>query len=316
MTTTTWTFTYTGSPQTFVVPLYTPGTLTFRLSGGAGGSNGSSGTSGESGGDAGWIRGTLTAAPGTVLTVDLGGPGQNGYSAAAGVDWPHAAGGGGPRPGGQGGTYGSHSFNSTLIPRRCSGGGGGGSELYQGATLIAVAGGGSGGAIHAGTGFSNAYAGAQQTGPGSQSASASTAHPAGDTLGNDGFAGTTSAAGLGGGSTASKYPTYVTDGYPGSGGTGGAGADMIYVPGSPAGGSAAGGGSGAGGGYYGGGGGGATSLLGSAGTGGGGSSWSHSTYVTEGSGPTGAASTLVLVADYLGPWVPPTDGWSVGFLKF
>ena len=265
----------------WVVPSHHPGSMRFRLYGAAGGSNGSSSTAGESGGPGGSIRGVLFGlTEGDVITLRFGGQGQPGYVAPPGVDWPYAVPGDGPRPGGHGGIYGSHAFASSTLARRTSGSGGGGSELWVNGVLVAVAGGGAGGAIHAGTGFTSAPGGAAQTGSGGQQGGASTSHPGGNN-GNDGFGGTTSAPGLGGGSAAAKWPTYVEDGWPGVGGVGGDGASMIYVPGSAEGGSACGGGSGGGGGFYGGGGGGATYLLGTAGTGGGGSSWSDPAYVIE-----------------------------------
>lgn len=246
MTVTTYDFNYTGSDQMWTVPFYTSGTMTFRLQGGGGGQY----RSNSGGGAGGWIRGAMSPAPGTVLTIRLGDKGANGIS---GVFYlPSAPGGGGPRPGGDGVIYGSHAMLPAPggVSYDVAGGGGGGSELWVGATLVAVAGGGSGGpAIWGSAGWHVAASGAGQTGSGGQiSPTSNSPSPSGD--GYNAYGGTTSAAGLGGGSSSYKYPTYLTAGFDGSGGSGGDGASRIYVPGSGLYGSNCGGGGGGGGTYF------------------------------------------------------------------
>jgi hypothetical protein len=264
------TFDYTGADQTWTVPTHEPGTLKVLVAGGGGGDyNVDSGALTNRGGIGGYIRGALDVAAGTTLTIGVGGKGDDGETTYTRL----AEGGGGPRPGGNGGLYGNHSTDEVS---RGGAGGGGGSEVKIGSTVIAVAGGGGGGAIKAGINSGErAGDGASQTGSGADATPAT----ATDTRGQGGFGGTTSAAGAGGASATDKYPTLAEAGHDGSGGTGGDGASYIYDSGSSLG--VAGGGGGGGGGYYGAGGGGAAGASTFAGRGGGGSSWSSSSYVSE-----------------------------------
>lgn len=273
----TVTFNYTGATQTWRVPGHVPATLKFRLVGGKGGDHE---TGYGEGGEGGYIAGVLDIVRGTTLTIGLGGAGETSVDEPNGVITV-AQGGGGPRPGGDGGISGSHAFAppDASLEYDSGGGGGGGSELKIGSTVIAVAGGG-GGAGYGQTVTSDGSDGAAQTGSG-----AGTLGTADAVIGGDGQGGSTSAAGAGGYSATDKYPTYLEVGGDASGSTGGEGASFIYVPGSPAFESRCGGGGGGGGGYYGGGGGGGSKTTNPAGGGGGGSSWSSGTYVTEGTGP-------------------------------
>jgi hypothetical protein len=276
------TFSYTGSDQTWTVPRHVAGSLKFLLVGGQGGDD--SITVGL-GGSAGYIRGELDLAQGTELTIGLGGGGETATDPAAGII-EIAAGGGGPRPGGDGGIYGTHALSppDPAVSYDSGGGGGGGSELKVGVTVIAVAGGGGGAGFNSG---GLGEDGAAQTGNGGGSLGSPSANS-----GGQGQGGTTSAAGTGGYSATNKYPTYLEAGADGSGGSGGDGASFIYVPASTLGSSNCGGGGGGGGGYYGGGGGGGgTNVVASGAGGGGGSSWSDNTYVTEGTGPSPLVDT-------------------------
>ena len=74
MTLTTWTFTYTGSLDTFVVPFHTPGTLTIAVYGAQGGSIPGQ----NAGAQGGSVTGYCTLSPGTTLTLAVGQQGQVG----------------------------------------------------------------------------------------------------------------------------------------------------------------------------------------------------------------------------------------------
>lgn len=289
------------SSGTWRVPGHVSGTLKLLVAGGGGGDyDPNNSTLTNRGGIGGWIRGDLDIARGTVLTIGIGGRGDDAETAY--VDLP--LGGGGPRPGGNGGLYGSHSTGSI---DRAGAGGGGGTELLVGSTIIAVAGGGGGGGTKGGAAGSRAGNGAQQTGSGANG----TASSATSDLGQGGRGGTTSAAGAGGAKATGPSGAYLEDGDPGSSGAGGDGGSRIYVPGSPLSASDVGGGGGGGGGYYGAGGGGSAWLAAPAGRGGGGSSWSNSSYVTEGT----VASLAVPVDNVQGFVVfefEPDDGWVRG----
>lgn len=273
-------FNYTGSDQTWTVPRHVAGTLKFRLVGGKGGNNFNAT---RVGGEAGFVRGELLLDQGDELTIRLGGAGETATNPANGVI-EVAAGGGGPRPGGEGGIRGSHALSppDPSLEYDSGGGGGGGSELKLGVDVIVVAGGG-GGASFSGT---DGEDGSAQTGSGAGTLGSPSA-----TEGGQGQGGSTTTAGTGGYSATNKYPTYLEAGEDASGGAGGAGASFIYVPASPLFGSSCGGGGGGGGGYYGGGGGGGSDFVGGSGGGGGGSSWSDNTYVTEGTGPDAVVET-------------------------
>lgn len=273
---------YDGTAHTFTVPPHVAGTLTFTLWGAKGGDFPQGGTTSR-GGDAGRLSGVLDLTRGTVITVNLGGQGDDGYNSTLGAD-PTPQGGAGTRPGGDGGIFGSHAFAPPDPGLSYSAGGGGGaaSELVVAGSPIAVAGGGGGGGVKTALNASNdGGAGSNGTGDGGDGVLST----ASSSTGQGGRGATTSADGAGGAHATNKTSTYVEDGDPGSSGAGGDGGSFIYVPGSTAGGSTCGGGGGGGGGLFGGGGGGGSVLLSVAGTGGGGSSWADTGVVTEGTGP-------------------------------
>lgn len=135
------TFSYTGATTTFTVPSGVT-SLGVTLKGGQGGRGGhdSQGTP-ETGGFAGLVQGTMSVAPGDVLTIAVGGGGGTGVSGAG-----NGAGGtGGLNPlagfdGGVGGRTGN------LGGSGAGGGGGAASVIQVGATQVVAAGaGGNGG---------------------------------------------------------------------------------------------------------------------------------------------------------------------------
>ena len=295
MTTTTWTFSYTGSLDTFIVPFHTPGTLTIHAHGGTGGNTDHVGA--QYGGGGGCIKVDGTLAPGTVLTIAVGGSGAYVPAGQASGGTP------GTNPlgdydGGAGG------------PGSSLGGAGGGAAtvvLAGGVPILVAAGGGGAACGTFGNGRSGGWGGYNGVFGTSGTWYGSRIPGAGQTAFNagNGWGATLAAAGQGGiGNTG--YPGLV--GSSGSGHVGGA------AYGSSVGTRGAGGG---GGGYYGGGGGGGASNQ--AGVGAGGSTWYDTAVGASPTSPdfsTGSGTPRVAItADYLGDWVPP-GGWSVGFLKF
>lgn len=132
------TFSYTGSPQTFLVP----GATTSVAVSAVGASGGANAGSSAQGGRGATVFGQLSVTPGQTLYVYVGGNGGNGSSGLA----TQPGGPGGFNGGGDGGTsvYTNHGY-----PR--AGGGGGGASDVRTATslasrLIVAAGGGGGGA--------------------------------------------------------------------------------------------------------------------------------------------------------------------------
>lgn len=254
-------FTFTGSPQTYVVPDGVT-QLAVEAAGGAGAVGGGPALdfgNGGPGGAGGLVHAVVSVTPGQMLTVNVGGMaiGQSGA-------WPD---------GGRGGTG---------TQGQCCGGGasggsaGGGSSLLTGATPLVVAAGGGGGGGGSATDSTCAElpcAGATTTGG---------AGGHGGFAGADGTAGgcgTGCASGIdggkgGGGATqvsggAAGAGGQAADGSAGSSSSGGAGGDADAF-------NTGNGGGGGGGGFYGGGGGGASwygGLGGGGGGGGGGSSF-------------------------------------------
>ncbi|MFJ8442727.1 hypothetical protein [Kitasatospora griseola] len=277
-----FTFGFTGTPQTLTVPANAVVTITADGAGGADNTGTACGFTG-SGGTGAHVVTTLpaTGAP-TVYTVNVGGTGSAGCN-GTGV--------GGYNGGAPGGT----SSNPTGQFRRGSGGGGA-SSVSTGTGLLVVAGGGGadGGAPFAGT-----IAGGNGGNGGTPDATAGTtgASDSGGSPGSGGQGGSTSTTTVGAGGAAATPTGGCTPaaGDPGSGftgstvGTGGTG-------GHNTGGNcvAAGAGGGGGGGYFAGGGGGAatpgSSGLGRAGGGGGGGGSSFAT--PTGTGTAYAASTI------------------------
>ena len=161
--TTTCTYSYTGSSQTFVVP---SGVTSVNVTaiGGEGGSSGDPGGFGAS------VASTLTTAAPETLTVNVG---ENG---AAGGGGAGGNGGGGPSGSGSGGNGGAGG----------GAGGGGATSVTTGSTLLVVAGGGGGATSYsAGSG-------------GGSSAQAGTNGGGGFCLGGGGQGASTSAVGAGG----------------------------------------------------------------------------------------------------------------------
>lgn len=268
----TYTFPYTGSVHTFVLPRH-DGLVRVTLWAGSGGTFPQGGTS-YLGGLGGTIRGDVAIANGTIVSIY---PGQAATTASGGSS------SGSGRDGGD--ATGGNGY-----------GGGGATVVQLPSGLLMVAGGGGGGAsktsllpaLFAGDGgFGHA--------DGEDDAHTVTAFN-----GEGGDGGTHSAAGAGG-MGAGSITTPPSAGTAGSGGAGGDG------------GAATRGGGGGGGGYFGGGGGGGGSNRGAGG--GGGSSWAHASV-------TGVTSVAALALGDDGyvtiqlDELPPTDGWSVGFLKF
>ncbi|MFG2915469.1 hypothetical protein ACGF0D_21605 [Kitasatospora sp. NPDC048298] len=277
-----FTFGFTGTPQTLTVPANAVVTITADGAGGADNTGTACGFTG-SGGTGVRVVTTLpvTSAP-VIYTVNVGGTGTAGCN---------GTGTGGYNGGGAGGT----SSQPTGQFRRGSGGGGA-SSVSTGTDLLVVAGGGGadGGAPFAGT-----VAGGNGGNGGTPDATAGTtgASDSGGSPGSGGQGGSTSTT-TGGAGGAAATPTggcTPAAGSPGSGftgttvGTGGVG-------GNNTGGNcvAAGAGGGGGGGYFGGGGGGSatpgSSGLGRAGGGGGGGGSSFAT--PTGVGTAYAASTI------------------------
>jgi hypothetical protein len=109
-----------------MVPGHVPGTLkVIAVGGGGGDQNPGGGALANRGGISGYIRGDLDIAAGTTLTLDIGGKGDDAPTTYSSLP----LGGGGSRPGGDGGLYGSHSSDAII---RAGAGGGGGTEITAG----------------------------------------------------------------------------------------------------------------------------------------------------------------------------------------
>jgi hypothetical protein len=133
------TFSYTGTQQSWTVPIGVT-KVRVKVAGGGGGGGGSDAVAGSAGGAGGYTEADVPVTPGAALVVVVGGGGSGGSGCVAGA----GAGSGGYLGGATGGKSGSTG---------CSGGGGGGgglSGLYSGtpasnAVILAAGGGGGGG---------------------------------------------------------------------------------------------------------------------------------------------------------------------------
>ena len=276
-TPTTTTFTPTGAAQTFVVPYYTPGTFRLACAGGAG--NRSAGVPNGSGGNGGSVRGWWDPPPGTLLTI------WPGYAGVAGITPTAYRGGiGGYAPTGGPG----------------AGRGGCASFIEVASAIIMIAGGG-GGAGREGSGGGGGGSGGLGVAAGSNGGGGTT---------EGGRGGTLLAPGAAGSATVLPGSVYPTAGVAGVGGNGG---DWLSSQ-VTAGGAGGGGYFGGGGGGFGGSGGGSAN----AGGGGGGSSWCDASLFSsiDNTGGQEGDGIVTITYDWIADWSPPTDGWSVGFLKF
>ncbi len=245
------TLSYTGAPQSFMVP-FGVSTVTVAATGAGGG--------GYAVGFGASVTATFPATAGATWTVQVGGAGTIGTF-------------GGP-PGGAGG-YGGGGAGGAATPGGgatvYSGGGGGGASSVTASSLLLVAGGGGGGNECGYSGSAGANGGYPTGGTGTVGGCTSVAGAGG------GAGGTQLAAGSGG-----IAPGNGGNGSPGTGGTGGAGGTSQSASGL----SYAGGGGG--GGYFGGGGGAGGGTGGAIGGGGGGGS---SYYAGTATNVTASAST-------------------------
>jgi hypothetical protein len=269
------TFAFTGSAQTFTVPLST-NRVQITCVGAAGGRSDVYATGGRGHGVVGAI---VTVTPGATLTVQVGGHGSR--TIASGGGWPDA--GVVPAPGiGNGNMVGDSGALS----------GGGSSRVWQGSTLLVVGGGGGG----VGTGGSN-------RGSGGHAGFTGTAGTDRYGFNLGGRGGTPSA----GGATGAILTSHLIAPAAGSslhGGNGGVTPPLYSI-------NYAGGGGG--GGYYGGGGA-ASYSTGFTGGGGGGSSWcpwlySSTTTATNG-GIVSLPSDGWVIIEAIAPVWP--GGWTLG----
>jgi hypothetical protein len=253
---TTLTYTYTGSPETFVIPSCVTN-LTITARGAQGGTGGSGGPVGANGGS---VRAVLTATPGQILTIFVGGMGivpNGGYNG-----------------GGDGGV-------SALTTG--AGGGGASDVRLAGAALtdrILVAGGGGGG------GATSSYNPTGGTGGGGSACASPFGIGGGFATGCSGTAGTV------GGCAGGTAPSYASGGGggglnsgasmsgDGSGGNGAGGSLGLGGSGGNSTNNGQNGGGGGGGGYYGGAGG-ASGNGGCNGGGGGGSSYADNSLLSD-----------------------------------
>jgi hypothetical protein len=158
-------FSYTGSVQTYTVPLGV-GSVTMQLAGSGGGGGGADqGGAGGAGGNGATVSGTLLVPPGSVLYIYVGGGGQPGFASNFGHTCTSSAGAGGVAAGtagltgGAGGQAGCSGWSG--------GGGGGGAATVvtnSSGTVLMVAGGGGGG--EGGSLNSTSIAGASSSAPG------------------------------------------------------------------------------------------------------------------------------------------------------
>ncbi len=259
----TLTFTHTGSMQQFTVPPCV-GTMTIEVRGAQGAAGGGGGPVGANGGA---VRGIMTATPGSVMYIFVGGQGS---VTAGGFN---GGGNGGTSSGTQGGGGGGASdvrIGGMALANRIivagGGGGAGGSSTY----LPNAGAGGGGSAFTSAVGVGGLGAvGSCATGlNGGEFGGSATSYGSGG-----GGAGFLSGGGAGGlGSSTGGY------GCPGVLGAGGDGGGTTFICGGATGG--VNGGGGGGGGYFGGGGG-MTGTGGCNGGGGGGSSWINSTLMSS-----------------------------------
>ena len=259
----TFTFTFTGGVQTFVVPA---GVTLLQVD-----AFGAQGGQGDAlGGKGGRIETTIVVTPGETLSLIVGGAGGN------------SGGSGQPGPGGFNGGGDGGRGNSFFSPTGAffGGGGGGASDIRRGGTTLAnrivVAGGGGGGGI-----------GGDIVGPGGAGGDTQAAPGANADGAQGGDEGTQLAGGTGGVSTTGG--TTGANGSLGIGGQGGGGNSNSR------------GGGGGGSGYFGGGGGGGGNTLGGGG-GGGGSSFSSGTDIIHTAGfQTGNGMIVLTVVTICNP---------------
>jgi hypothetical protein len=251
--TATQTFTHTGAVQQFTVPPCV-GSMTIQLLGASGANGGSAGSQG------GMVRGVMTATPGQVMNIYVGGQGSvtaggfNGGGAGGVSSTSNGGGGGGATDIRLGGVA-----LSNRIMVAAGGGGGGGNTTYAPVSGA----GGAGSAFTSASGFGGGGAGGCATG-----SSGGESGGTGTSYGSGGAGGGFSSGGGGGGQGSSTGGW----GCPGTLGNGGAGGGTSFICGGATGG--VNGGGGGGGGYFGGGGG-MTGTGGCNGGGAGGSSWAQ-----------------------------------------
>ena len=146
------TFTYTGAPQTFIVPTCAT-SLTVDVRGASGGDGWNvdgGGTVKGLGGNGGRVQATIPITPGETLGIYVGGAGGNATAAGGAAGGWNGGGAGGPSPFGYSG-----------------GGGGGASDIRRGAALsgrLVVAGGGGSGSGWCTAGTGNGGVGGGLTG--------------------------------------------------------------------------------------------------------------------------------------------------------
>lgn len=252
------TFTYSGVSQSFTIPPCV-GNMTIDVRAAAGGQGGA----GPVGGAGGMVRGVITATPGAVLYINVGGQGSvtaGGFNGggAGGVSSSSSGGGGG---GASDVRVGANTLANRIIVAGAGGGGGGNTTYSPGAGT-----GGGGSIFNCSCGYGGGGASGCASGTnGGESGGAASSYGSGG--GGGGF----SSGGSGGG-----QPNAATGGWGCNGalGAGGAGGGTSFICGGATGGVNGGGGGGAG--YYGGGGG-MTGTGGCNGGGGGGSSWANPT---------------------------------------
>jgi len=142
----TVTFSYTGSVQTYTVPIGA-GSVTIQASGGGGGGGGSDeGGAGAAGGNGATVSGTVLVAGGTVLNIYVGGGGNQGFTSNFGHTCTNSAGAGGSA-GGAGGYAGGAGGQAGCSGWSGGGAGGGAATVVTTSTgtVLMVAGGGGGG---------------------------------------------------------------------------------------------------------------------------------------------------------------------------
>ncbi|MFJ4847838.1 MULTISPECIES: hypothetical protein [unclassified Streptomyces] len=278
-----FTFSFTGAPQSLNVPANAVVTITADGAGGADNSGTPCSVTGT-GGSAARVVTTLpqTIAP-TTFTINVGGTGGKGCNGTG------SGGAGGFNGGAPGGSFPTTGFQNE------GPGGGGASSVTTGGSLLVVAGGG-GASGGTGAGSTGGNGGNGGTTPDATGGTAGSAVGPGASPGQGGAGGntTTSTGGIGG-AAGSAPPCAATNGGPGGGfsgatvGTGGTGGSI----GSGCALTQTGSGGGGGGGYFAGGGGGSasvnnTGISAGGGGGGGGSSFADPT----GTGTSYALSTI------------------------
>jgi hypothetical protein len=139
-------FVYTGSVQTYTVPLGV-GSITMQISGAGGGGGGADeGGAGAAGGNGATVSGTLLVQGGSVLYIYVGGGGTQGYASNFSHSCTTSAGAGGSAAG-SGGFAGGGGGQAGCSGWSGGGGGGGGATVVTNSsgTVLMVAGGGGGG---------------------------------------------------------------------------------------------------------------------------------------------------------------------------